>query len=81
MRVASSLFCCFLSKKEKKVKFHSKIEKKKHNTVAISLKCNVFYARYIVFILQFFVKKERKISFQRKLEQKPLITRWNFQNM
>ena len=62
MRGTVSLFCCFLSKKERTKGDISQRNwtKTPSNTATISLKCSAFYARYIVFILLFFVKKRTK---------------------
>ena len=55
----SSLFSCFLSKKRTKCEVAERNWAKTQNdTATISLKCNVFYGRYIVFISLFFVKKK-----------------------
>ena len=69
----SSFFGCFSSKNKIKVEIfqinwkRSKGEildknwaKTPYNTSTIFTKCNVFYARHIVFILLFFIKKSTK---------------------
>ena len=59
--ISGALILLFFVKKRTKGEILERIwAKTPYNTATIFKKCNVFYARYIVFILLFFVKKKNK---------------------